>query len=270
MGFAGASLRGMGGARICAAGEVPHAVREPFLGQLPMVPSNGDLLADMGPMVTESGRIVRTALLERLDQSRSNVILVTSSTGQQGKTTFAVLMSRSLALLGKKTLLVEAELRRPSMATRLSLNPENGLAALLTGRADEASSISRTEIPGLDVLMAGQADMAFNPELLANGVMGACLERWRKTYDFVVLDAPPVLPVADARILAGQADGTVLVMRATHSRRGEVVQAYADLCASGGKLVGTVLMGTQLSANYGYYGSYQTYFDRSHTLEAKV
>jgi non-specific protein-tyrosine kinase len=104
--------------------------------------------------------------------------------------------------------------------------------------------------------MAGECPAAYDPELLANGVFSSCLRRWKSSYDFVLLDSPPVLPVADARILAGQVDGTIMVLRASHSRRDEVVQAYADLSAAGGTLLGTMLVGVQTPSSYGYYNDY--------------
>ncbi len=242
--------------RILGADEVAHAVRAPFLGQLPLVADSGHLLDDHHPALMESVRMVRTALLERVNQTGTSVVLITSSSSRSGKTTLAVLLAKSLALLGKKTLLVEGDLRRPSIAERLHLPSVAGLAAVLAGAADEDSAIVATGVPKFDVLVAGKCPPGFNSELLADGVFRTCLQQWKKKYDFVLLDSPPVLPVADSRILAGQADGTILVLRAAHCRRAEVIQAYADLSAAGGRLLGTVLVGARLGAGYSYDYSY--------------
>jgi capsular exopolysaccharide synthesis family protein len=152
----------------------------------------------------------------------------------------AVLLARSLAQLGKRTLLVEADLRRPALSQNLKLDSRAGLAALLAGTVDEKNVLVPTDLENLDLVPAGARPGEFNAELLANGVFTDCLERWRKAYDFVLLDSPPVPVVADARILAAHADGTILVLRSAHCRRTEVMRAYLDLQAGGSSLLGTI------------------------------
>ncbi len=256
--------------KIHEIGDVQGTVRAPFLGQVPPFPNGTNLLTENDPAVIESIRMVRTALLERLGKSRNRVILITSSTSQSGKTSVAVLLARSLAFLGRKTLLVEADLRRPSIARRLNLDWKVGLAAMLSGRAQDDTAVFHSGIEGLDLLVAGDWPETFNSERLADGIFAKCLQRWRKRYDFILLDSPPVLPVADARILAGQADGTIMILRASHTRRTEVVQAYADLSAAGGTLLGTVLVGVSPGARGAYYGGYESYKRYPPALEAST
>lgn len=248
-------------------GEVRYAVHAPFLGQLPPLPPTANLMLDASPLLMESVRMVRTALLERLDQNTSNVVLVTSASSRAGKTSFAVLLARSLAMLGRRTLLVEADLRRPSLAQRLSIASERGLAALLMGSTADESVIVQSSVGKLDILVAGELPEDFSAELLANGVLSRCLARWKGSYDFVLLDSPPVLPVADARILSSQADGTILVLRSSHCRRAEVAQACTDLTDAGGRLVGAVLVGVPIGSVYGAYGDYQSYGVGTRALE---
>ena len=245
--------------KIRGPGEVRYAVHAPFLGQLPPLPPSVNLMLDTSPLLMESVRMVRTALLERLDQDTSNVVLVTSASSRAGKTSFAVLLARSLAMLGRRTLLVEADLRRPSLAQRLNLASESGLAALLMGSTADEKVIVRSSVDKLDILAAGELPENFSAELLANGVLSRCLARWKESYDFVLLDSPPVLPVADARILSSQADGTILVLRSSHCRRAEVAQACTDLTDAGGRLVGAVLVGVPIGSVYGGYGAYGDY-----------
>lgn len=240
--------------RIRVVDDVRGAVHGPFLGQLPPLPPIEDLMADRDGLVMERVRIVRTAMLERLRDSRNSVILITSSSARAGKTSVAVLLARSLAQLGKRTLLVEADLRRPALSQNLGLDSRAGLSALLAGSLDDTDALVPTDLENLDIVPAGRRPDDFNPELLANGVFTACLDRWRKTYDIVLLDSPPVPAVADARILAAHADGTILVLRSAHCRRAEVMRAYLDLQAAGTTLLGTVLVGGPASNQYGYYG----------------
>ena len=250
-----AQLRSGINPRICEVDDVQRTVRTPFLGQLPAAPPVTSLVNDGDPAVAECMRMVRTALLERLSGTESRVVLITSACSRAGKTSVAIELAKSLAHLGKNTLLVEADLRRPALADRVGIRPQIGLGALLTGSAKEKQVILPSQIPRLDLLLAGEQLGDFDPERLANGVFASCLRRWKKAYDFILLDSPPVLPVADARILAGQADGTLMVLRASHSRRSEVVQAYADLHAAGGRLLGSVLVGVRAESSYGHsYG----------------
>lgn len=137
-----------------------------------------------------------------------------------------------------------------------------GLAALLTGAADDRRVVLSGTTPRLDLVLAGDVAEDFDPELLANGVLDVAMARWRKIYDFILVDSPPVLPVADARILARQTDGTLMVLRSSHTRRSDVVQAYADLSAAGGTLLGTVLVGARIGSGYSYDCGYQGYSRR--------
>ena len=257
LGLAVAYLRIITDSKIREVDDVQHAVRVPFLGKLPPLPHGKGLLAECDPAIMENVRMVRTALLQRLTGCGKQVILVTSSSSRAGKSSVAILLCRSLAQLGKRTLLVEADLHRPSLGGYLGLSAKRGLAHMLTDRLDDSDVIIPAEGGGFDVLPAGDRVDDFNFELLANGVFSGCLQRWKQRYDYVVVDSPPFLPVADSRILAGQADGTIMVLRSAHCRRNEVIQAYADLSAGGGTLLGTVLVGAQVGSGYGYYADYR-------------
>lgn len=247
--------------KIFGAADVFKSVRVPFLGQLPPLRIIEKDLTDYDPTALESMRMVRTSLLERVERGRDQIVLVTSSCSGVGKTTVATLLAHSLARLGKRTLLVDADMRTATLSKRLRVDGNNGLACLLDGSTDDGQVISPGPIPKLDLVGAGQNLESFDPELLANGQFSAALSRWRKKYDFILLDSPPVLPVADARILASQADGTIMVLRSSHCRRTDVTRAYADLGAAGGKLLGTILVGVRPDEAYGYtygygYGQY--------------
>lgn len=228
----------------------------PFLGQVPLLrvgqtPTEADLLVR-----NECIRMVRTAMLQRLDQRRGNVVLVTSAGPGAGKTTLAVLLAESLAHCGKRVLLVDTDFRTPSVAERMGLTNEPGLLGTLTQRVGDEAAILSNGTPGLSVLPAGTMSDAGETEMLADGSFVACLARWRATYDVVVLDSPPILPVADARIMSRFADGTLLVVREGNCRRSDLVACLAQLHAAGGKLLGTVFIGSSRHRGYGspYYG----------------
>ncbi len=263
-------LRSRMNPKICEADDVQHTIRVPFLGQLPALPATTDPTLHADPILLEGIRMVRTSLLGRLHSSDKRVVLLTSSSVQAGKSTVAVLLAQSLANMGKKVLLIEADLRRPTLSGRmLGFESKIGLAAVLAGVAMDTKAILPTKIPNLDLLVAGAQPEDFNFELLANGHFSECLSRWKKKYDLILLDSPPVLSFADTRILASQTDGTIMILRSSHCRRADVVRAYADLSAAGATLLGTVLVDVRYGLFYHDDHIYQADRSPSRLLEAQ-
>ena len=204
--------------------------------------------------------MVRTALLERIEKGRDNVVLITSAGSKAGKTTVAILLAKSLAHCGKRVLLVDADLRNPSLSKRCDVSNNPGLIDVLSKQTHDKDAITKNGVGGLHILSAGTLNAAHDPELLANGRLQANLDRWRRDYDVVVLDTAPVMPVADARILSRAVDGTVMVLREGHCRRDDVIEALAILSTSGSPLLGTVFVGSRHRAGYSpYYGGYYNY-----------
>ena len=135
-----------------------------------------------------------------------------------------------------------------------------GLRALLHDAA-AANAYQRLPDSNCELLPAGTGIGDRDLELLANGVMSSLLARWREKYDFVILDSPPLLSVADARILSGVADGVIMVLRADHSKRPDAIEAFASLSGTGGRLLGTVLIDIVRSTTY--YSHYHAYYQLS-------
>ncbi len=232
---------------IYAPDDVIHITRAPFLGQLPhvrgLLPAAGEMCTD--PVLSENMRMLRTALLQRLPAG--SAVAITSPEPNAGKTSVALLLATSLGRLGKKVLLVDADVRQCALSSAYDIDHRPGLCDLLARRVPEHGAIVPVASDNLVLLPAGEAspDNTEEQEMLANGSFSAWLRRWKKQYDYVVLDTPPTLLTADARILAGQADGTILVLRSSSSSRPNVVDALAGLAAAGAKLLGTVLTGVQ-------------------------
>lgn len=249
-------LRAILDARVEDAGAA-RSSSGPFLGQLPNVrnPRAPDLLS--GQVQRECIRIVRTAVLERLGGNRGSTILVTSAGPRAGKTTLSSLLAQSLAECGRSVLLIDADQRRSSMPDFFGVPCGPGLDRVICGEVRDDEAIFAGACPGLWIMPAGELDREHHVERLANGEFGKCLQRWRTRFDLIVIDSPPLLPVADARILAPQADGTIMVMRADHCRRDDVVEALTALSVAGGRLLGTVLTGARppraYLAEYGHY-----------------
>lgn len=178
--------------------------------------------------------------------SGAEVVVVTSALGGEGKTTTALDLARSFAEAGERVLLVEADLRRPTLGPALRLEPSPGLSEVLAGQAEPASAL-RPGGPGRpDVLPAGTVPP--NPaELLGSERMTDLVATLRGRYDKVLLDAPPVLPVTDAVVCAAVADGVLLVVRWGRTRRADVTEAVGMLEQVHASVLGTVLNGRRLT-----------------------
>lgn len=211
----------------------------------------------------EGYRVLRTSL-EFLDEPgssavepvettrRSKVYVVTSAVPGEGKTTTAINLALILAEGGEKVMLVEADLRRPTISEYLDLNPATGLTTTLIGRTTLAEAVQ--EVGALDVLTSGRRPP--NPaELVKSQAMRALIEQLRKSYSYVLIDAPPLLPVTDASLLAAASDGVILVTRYGDTKEVELAAAITRIKSVNGKVVGSILNMTPASDVDGYgYG----------------
>jgi capsular exopolysaccharide synthesis family protein len=255
-GFVVAFFRASTTQTIHEAEDLRHAVRTPFLGQIPY---NRDLVNGMeceSGMCGEFIRMIRTSLLQRLEKSWGNTILITSAYGGAGKTTVSILLARSLTQCGKSVLLVDCDVHNPMIAARMRIKSAPGLLGLLMKQANDDEAIVGTSLRGLNVIPAGIGWNESDQELLANGAFGLCLNRWREAYDIILFDGPPILPVADARILCRQMDGCVMVVQKGHCLRMDVVDSLANISSAGGKLFGTIFVGANDPSRYGYDRDY--------------
>ncbi len=249
LGVGAAFLRGLLDPSIRHIGDVAGMIETPFLGYLPALRFESDIWEDTPDDLQESMRMIRTALIDRLNGTGSTV-LITSCGAQAGKTSVAILLARSFSRVGKKVLLVDADLRRPALAKRLSIEGKAGLPELLNGSASSSDAISRDRFPGVDILPTLGSANEGDAELLANGAFAKCLRAWKKDYDIVLFDSPPILPVADARILAGQLDGAILAIRVSHCRKSDAADAVALLDGAGCRPLGTVFVGADPKLTY--------------------
>jgi receptor protein-tyrosine kinase len=205
---------------------------------------------------SEQFRRIRTNLMFVDVDRAQHAFLVTSSVAGEGKTTVSSHLAASFAASGHKTLLLDADLRRPRIADVFGLSSDVGLTSILLGKlssAEAAQSIGKN----LDVITSGT--LPPNPsELLASRAMAVFLKAVRERYDIVVIDAPPLLPVADAAILTSIVDTTVLVVRAG-STNTRTIQSGAEAIASTGDNLGGVILTLTSPSGVAssYYGSYE-------------
>ncbi|MDP3713014.1 MAG: polysaccharide biosynthesis tyrosine autokinase [Mycobacteriales bacterium] len=203
----------------------------------------------------EAYRALRTSVRFLDPDHPLQIIAVTSPSASEGKTTTAVNLAVAMAQSGERVMLVDADLRRPSVATSLGIEGVVGLSNVVTRTATLSDAVQHWG-GLLDVLPAGQ--LPPNPsEIVGSQSMGALLEELRERYDVVVVDAPPVLAVTDAVVLATQVDGVLLVLRAGSTQRGLAVEARRRLDGVGGSVVGCVLNAVANSTAQGYYAAYR-------------
>ncbi len=163
--------------------------------------------------LTESVDAIRTTLLSAARYDALRRIMVTSAVGGEGKTLLSCHLAVSLARAGYRTLLVDGDLRRPSVHKVFGIELGSGLSELLRREAEPAAVVHPGPLEGLSVLTAGQADHRAVQQL-ARTSLGDALDQLSEGYEFVVIDSAPVLPVADAQLIAQHVDGVVFsVMR---------------------------------------------------------
>jgi polysaccharide biosynthesis transport protein len=208
--------------------------------------------------MAESYRALRTSLLLSSLGSPPKVIMVTSALPQEGKTTTSINCAVVLAQKGVRVLLIDADLRRPSIHKTLGMGPRSGLSNVLTGSTTLEQAITRTAVlPNLYVLPAGTPPP--NPaELLASPNMRDVLEKLRDQYDHIVVDTPPSLSVTDAVVLSPRADAVVLVIRSGKTTKQALRRSRDILAQVNAKVVGVLLNAVDLSSpDYYYYYEYQ-------------
>jgi len=213
------------------------------------------LIAKMNPKspITEQYRTVRTNLqFAAIDEELRSMIITSSGPGE-GKSITTANLSVVYAQQGKKVLLVDADLRKPTVHYTFRLDNLRGLSNILVGEHTLEEAASETDVDNLDVLSCGPIPP--NPsELLASKKMKQLLNDALLIYDLVIFDTPPVLAVADAQIMANIVDGSLLVIRSKQTEYEEAMRAKEALEPAKAKLLGTVLNDREKKeANYYYY-----------------
>ncbi len=208
--------------------------------------------------LSEAFRGLRTSVLLSSAERPPRSLLISSSRPGEGKTTIAINLAISLAQLGQRVLLIDGDLRRPSVHRAFGMQDEHGLVRYLTGGADWRACVRATNQPGLDVLVCGP--LPPNPaELLSSERMRALIAQASSEYSMVLADSAPLLNVADSRILATMVEGMVLVVEGGATPRDLVRRSQAAAQHVGANLIGVVL--NKLDARHDGYGYYSYHYD---------
>jgi len=234
------------------------------------MPSRIELVPHEGPRlaVSEAYRSLRTALL--LSSARElKVVAVTSAVASEGKSATASNLAVVMAQLGRRALIIDADLRKPRLHEVFQVSNRTGLVSYLTGGADFEGIISRTTVPQLYVTPSGPIPP--NPsELLASERMVELVKAARGRFDFVVIDTPPLLPVTDATLVGDLVDGVTICLRAGKVTREEARSCLDRLKMAGVKVLGVVLNRHLLNQG-GYAGRrYQMYEAYGAEVEPKA
>jgi capsular exopolysaccharide synthesis family protein len=249
------------------------AMGMPFLGMIPaVVPPAGAtavrpaaLRQPDGP-VAEAYRVVRTNLLFSTVAEGGRALVVTSTNPGEGKTTTAANLALSLAANGARVLVVDADLRRPTLHQHFGISKTPGLSDVIIGKRQISEAILTPRGKGFHVLPCGYVPP--NPaELLGSQVMREIVGALRTRYDWVLIDTPPVLAMADTPVLCPYVDGVILVIASEASSRPAVQRAVDQLAGVGGSVIGAVLNKVDLKRNSYYYSQYYGEYYRSYYAE---
>lgn len=243
--------------RIKSPQELRAQLNVPFLGMVPSIDvKSGSLLHDgVPPNFAEAIRGVRTNVLFSSAEEGVRVVVVTSAGPGEGKSLFSSNLAVSLAQAGQRVLHVDADMRRPRVHAIFDLAQEPGLSNLLVGDCKPSEAIRKTTVQNLCVLPAGLIPP--NPaELLGSKRCEDFFATLGQNFDWVILDSPPVLAVADASILANTATGVVFVVGADQTSRQAARAALEQLQAVQAHVIGAVLNRVDLEKNPYYYSAY--------------
>jgi len=237
--------------RVNEAAEISSGLHLPVVGALPLVQSRaGEGLTKRGhsanirqQILIESVDSARTMLLHEFRRKNLRTVMVASAGAGEGKTVLSAHLSASLARAGWRVLLVDGDLRRPSLHKVFGFEPGAGLAEALRDDINIRGAIQPGPAPGLWVVPAGLAD-TLSLRALAQGKLTTLFDEIRDEFDFIILDSAPVLPVADAQLMAQSVDGVILSVLQNVSRLPLVYAAFERLALLQANVIGAVIHGS--------------------------
>jgi len=262
--------------RIKAPEEIKQHLDVPFLGMIPAVKASTDhggeslmLHADVPPSFGEAIRGVRTAVLFSSAEEGARSLVITSTGPHEGKTLVSSSLAIAIAQAGQRTVVVDADMRRPRLHEALGRSQEPGLSNVLVGEATLSDATRATSVENLWVLSAGHIPP--NPaELLGSKKYNDLFAELKRRFDWVIIDAPPVMPVTDAALIANTAGGVLFVIGSEMTPRQNAMVAIDQLRGANAKFVGAVLNRVNLTKHSYYYApyyrkEYAKYYQRSNS-----
>ena len=205
----------------------------------------------------EAYRSLRTSIQYSGIDTELKSLVVTSSIPGEGKSTVAANLAKSFSEMNKKVLLIDADLRKPTIHKKLQLSNQVGLSDLIVQKLSPSEVIQKVE-DQFDVLTAGKIPP--NPaELVGSEKMSQLLSYLKETYDYIIIDTPPVLSVTDPQLLVLKADGTLMVIREGKARQKLILNAYKELKKLNINVIGSILndCGQKMGGYSQYYYQYE-------------
>jgi capsular exopolysaccharide synthesis family protein len=251
--------------KVDTADVVPVEVGLSVVGALPILPARNHQRGALARRQTDKDRHWHNLLLESVDATRTlllhaartgsyRVMMISSAVGGEGKTSLATYLATSLARSGLRTLLIDADLRRPMMHQLFDRPPTPGLSELLRGEVDLDDALGATAVEDLTLLSAGRCDRQ-TLRILSQGRIATLFDQIKQRFDFIIVDSSPILPVADAMLIAQHVDAAVFSIFRDVSSTTKVKAACERLQRLGVPVLGAVVTG----AHGGTYGS--NYYD---------
>ncbi len=246
--------------------DVKRYLKVPYLGMIPAVErletdSPAEVIVRSQPtsQASESFRGLRTSLLFSKADQQPRVFLMTSAKPREGKTMIAMNIATAMAQAGNKTLIIDADMRRPRVHKLAEAERDKGLSNILSGAESTLDMIQETSIPNLSVITAGLIPP--NPaELLGSQRMPEVIDALRERFERIIIDTPPVTAVTDAAILAQHADGVVLVTRAFDTPKEIARTAIDALQKINARIFGVALNSVDMTKEGAYYYQYSYYY----------
>jgi len=242
--------------RVSAASEVSRGLGLSLVATLPAVPPKARQTIAVTPAdqilharLAEAVDGMRTMLLHAARTEKLSILMVTSALGGEGKTSLATQLAASLARAWRKTLLIDGDIRHPGAHKVFDLPPEPGFCELLRGEVSLTDAVKPTALSRLWVLSAGHWD-THAVQALAQDNVHEIFAQLKQQYDFVIVDACPVLPVADGLLLAQHVDGVLLSVLRDVSRTPAVHAASQRLQNLGVRVLGAVVIGDSGATAY--------------------
>jgi len=210
-------------------------------------------LRDPRSQAAEAYRTLRTNIQFSSLDKPLRTLLATSTAPDEGKSTTLANLAVTMAQSEQRVILVDCDLRRPTLHTLFGLPNENGLTSLILAAEDAPIPLQDTGVPGLSLLTSGPLPPR-PADILGSRRMEAVIARLRAEADIVLFDTPPVVAVTDAAVLATRMDGVLLVFQAGKTSRERARQARQILEKVKANIIGVVLNNAQVEQGYGYYG----------------
>jgi capsular exopolysaccharide synthesis family protein len=256
--------------RISTPEDVEQRLKLRVVGSIPLMPramtrsatpASSSKTAYWQSVLTESIDSARTMLLRLAKVDGVKTVMIASAMGGEGKTTLACHLATSLARGGRKVLLMDCDVREPSVHQVFDFPNRLGFCEVLNGTASFAEALVESSQPGLSILPAGLLDH-ITLQRLALDQFGELLTEISNDYDFVIVDSAPVLPVTDSLMLAPHVDGIIMSVRRDVSRLTKVAAAVQRLLMLGSPVLGVVTIGLEGAEQSYYYSKYHSRRDR--------